>query len=119
MPIHVVEIYPANRDIPSSSISQKKLAEEYEDNSRGANVRGTQGCPRTLYYFSGLFRGHWADRGHTDFGTSIPAATLKALIDYLYIGAWDDLRLYNLDIDREELWIAADYLGFDRLVGVH
>ncbi|KAL2798657.1 hypothetical protein BJX66DRAFT_334020 [Aspergillus keveii] len=69
-----------------------------------------------MTYFSGLFRGHWHDCEHIDFGTSIPAATLKALIDFLYIGAWDDMRLYNLDVDLEELWIAADYLGFDRLM---
>jgi hypothetical protein len=69
-----------------------------------------------MTYFSGLFRGHWHDCEHINFGTIIPAATLKALIDFLYIGAWDDMRLYNLDVDLVELWIAADYLGFDRLM---
>ncbi|KAL3454270.1 hypothetical protein BJX65DRAFT_263082 [Aspergillus insuetus] len=40
-----------------------------------------------MTYFSGLFWGHWTDCQHVIFGTNIPAATLKALIDYLYIGA--------------------------------
>ncbi|KAL3465257.1 hypothetical protein BJX64DRAFT_285799 [Aspergillus heterothallicus] len=67
-------------------------------------------------YFAALFRGPWLDRDHVNFGLNISGPTMKALLDYLYCGSWDDMRLDNLDVDREELFDAADYLGFDNLI---